>query len=503
MLLNELVQSFLIKELHNFKNNAYISGVQYDSRKVEPGNLFICLKGYTVDGHKFVEQALKKGAIAFLVEDAITVPENISVIKVPDTRRAMAVLADTYYNSPTNRLKAIGITGTNGKTTTSNIIQHVLNDNQLNSGLIGTININYGDVTIVSKNTTPDTLELQQLFNDMYEKEMEYVVMEVSSHALSLGRTRGTKFKTAVFTNFTQDHLDYHKTMEEYAYAKSLLFSQLGNSYHNNECFAVINIDDPMAEKFINVTSAQVVTYGIQKNADVRATNIQITPKGTKFTANTYLGSFPIETNLVGEFNIYNVLAAISTCLVEGLSLESIAKSLGKIKGVPGRFETVFENQPFPVIIDYAHTPDSLDNVLRTVRSFSKGNVTCVLGCGGDRDASKRPIMAAIAEKYSTKVILTSDNPRTENPDDILADMEKGLIGNERVSYFKILDRQEAIEFAIRKDYLTMNENDCVVIVGKGHETYQIIGSDVLHFDDRESAKFAIQKQQETADSSI
>lgn len=503
MLLNDLVQSLLIKELHNFKNDVYISGVQYDSRKVEPGNLFICLKGYTVDGHKFVEQALKKGAIAFLVEDTISVPENISVIKVPDTRRAMAVLADTYYNSPTNRLKAIGITGTNGKTTTSNIIQHVLNDNQLNSGLIGTININYGDVTIVSKNTTPDTLELQQLFNDMHEKEMEYVVMEVSSHALSLGRTRGTKFKTAVFTNFTQDHLDYHKTMEEYAYAKSLLFSQLGNSYHNNESFAVINVDDPMAEKFINVTSAQVVTYGIQQNADVRATNIQITPKGTKFTVNTYLGSLPIETNLIGEFNIYNVLAAISTCLVEGLDLESIAASLRKIKGVPGRFETVFENQLFPVIVDYAHTPDSLDNVLRTVRSFSTGSVICVLGCGGDRDTSKRPIMAAIAERYSTKVILTSDNPRTENPLDILADMEKGLIGTEHETYFKILDRQEAIEFAIRKDYSTMNEKDCVVIVGKGHETYQIIGSDVLHFDDRESAKTAIQKQQETADSSL
>lgn len=493
MKLNKLIEPLFIKNVVN-PSEIEITNVQYDSRKVTPGTLFICLKGYTVDGHDFVQEAMNKGAVAFLVEQDIHAPKSISVIKVPDTRRAMALIADTFYESPSSRLQTIGITGTNGKTTTSAIIQEILNDNACESGLIGTINIKYGDVVVDSKNTTPDSLELQQIFHDMIKANMSHVVMEVSSHALSLGRTRGTNFKTAIFTNFTQDHLDYHKTMDEYAQAKGLLFSQLGNSYCNNSSFAVLNADDAMSTKYSEITPAQVITYGIKNTADVYATDINITPKGTSFTLNTFVGNTVIETKLIGEFNVYNILAAVSACLIEGISLEAIRISIQKIAGVPGRFETVFENQDFPVIVDYAHTPDSLENVLQTVRKFSTGNVRCVVGCGGDRDATKRPIMAAIAEKYSDMVFLTSDNPRSENPESILLDMEKGLTGEHGGSYFKVLSREEAIKRAVTDGPSPLTENDCVVIVGKGHETYQIIGEQTAHFDDREVARKYLQQ---------
>jgi UDP-N-acetylmuramoyl-L-alanyl-D-glutamate--2,6-diaminopimelate ligase len=488
MELRRIVNKLLIKDIKN-DANIQITNIQYDSRKVTQDTLFICLKGYTVDGHNFIEQALSKGATAFLVQEDVNVPNSVPVIKVPDTRRAMAIISDEFYHSPSAQLNTIGITGTNGKTTTSTLIQEILNDNQKNSGLIGTINIKYGDVTIPSVNTTPDTLELQQIFRTMVDYKMSHVVMEVSSHGLSLGRTRGTNFKTAVFTNFTQDHLDYHKTMEEYAHAKSLLFSQLGNSYHNNPTYAVLNIDDKMAEKYSQITPAQVITYGIKNQADVTAKNIKITSKGTSFTVDSFLGSTEIHTKLIGEFNIYNILASIATCLIEGISLQDIKNSINKIKGVPGRFESVYEGQDFAVIVDYAHTPDSLENVLKTVRKFTKGKIKCVVGCGGDRDSSKRPIMAAIAEKYSDHVILTSDNPRTEDPLSIISDMQSGFKNKNNSEHSIVVDRRKAIEKALSNDSSLLTEGDCVVIAGKGHETYQIIGKDIMYFDDRKVAQ--------------
>lgn len=488
MKLIELTDKLLIKTIRNEKD-IEITGVQYDSRKVEAGHLFICIKGFTVDGHDFIKQAIDKGAVALLVEEEVDVPDQITTIQVPDTRRAMAMIADTFYQSPTSTLQVIGITGTNGKTTTSNIIQHILNHNQRPSGLIGTINIQYGDVVIESKNTTPDTLELQELFDDMKKKKMSHVVMEVSSHALSLGRVRGTKYKTAIFTNLTQDHLDYHNTMEEYAQAKGLLFSGL-----TNENFAVLNHDDSYFEKYASITPAQVIRYGIDKEADVYATDIKLTPKGTHFTLHTFKGNAEVTTKLIGKFNVYNLLAAISACLIENIELDAIVKSIQQINGVPGRFETVDAGQDFTVIVDYAHTSDSLENVLKTARQLSKGKITCVVGCGGNRDAGKRPVMASIAEKYSDYVILTSDNPRNEDPHDILNDMEKGMKGTLGKDYTKLVDRKQAIEEAVLKGALSNTKDDCVIIAGKGHETYQIIDGVTNHFDDREVAREFLHK---------
>ncbi|WP_077620023.1 UDP-N-acetylmuramoyl-L-alanyl-D-glutamate--2,6-diaminopimelate ligase [Bacillus sinesaloumensis] len=494
MRLKELTDKLLIKRIRN-EQDTEITGVQYDSRKVESGHLFICLRGYTVDGHDFIDQAINQGAIALLVEEEVEVPGHITTIQVPDTRRAMAIIAETFYQSPTATLQVIGITGTNGKTTTSNIIQHILNHNQKPSGLIGTINIKYSDVVIESKNTTPDTLELQQLFDDMKKQKMSHVVMEVSSHALSLGRVRGTNFKTAIFTNLTQDHLDYHESMEEYANAKGLLFSGL-----TNESVAVLNNDDPISEKYSSITSAQVIKYGIDKETDVYATDIKLTPKGTTFTLHTFRGKAEVTTKLIGKFNVYNLLAAISACLVENIELEAIIKTIEQIDGVPGRFETVDAGQDFTVIVDYAHTPDSLENVLKTARQLSKGKITCVVGCGGNRDAGKRPIMASIAEQYSDYVFLTSDNPRKEDPLQILNDMEKGMEGK---NYSKLVDRKQAIEEALSREATTKSKDDCVIIVGKGHETYQIIGDVTNHFDDREVAREFLQERIKRKDESI
>lgn len=498
MNISELTHSLLIKEVTG-NTELEITGIQYDSRKVEKNNLFICLEGHTVDGHEFIPQALEKGAIAFLVQQEVIVPPGITVIKVPDTRRAMAFLADTFYHSPTSQFNAIAITGTNGKTTTSNLIQQILNDNKKKSGLIGTINIQYGDVEITSKNTTPDTLELQQIFHDMLQQDMSHVVMEVSSHALSLGRVRGTKFKTAIFTNLTQDHLDFHANMEDYKQAKGLLFSQLGNAYGEHPSYAVLNSDDPVSKDYAEITPAQVITYGIHQSADVMARDIRLTSKGTTFTVHTFKGSATIETKLIGEFNVSNILAAVATCLIEGISLDAITSSLRKIEGVPGRFELVDAGQDFAVIVDYAHTPDSLENVLKTARKLSTGRLFTVVGCGGNRDATKRPIMAGIAEENSDFVFLTSDNPRNEEPSRILDDMEKGIKGQFGASYTKILDRKEAIKAAVSGNGMPLTEGDCVIIAGKGHETYQIIGANTFHFDDREIARECIDAVQTRA----
>lgn len=484
MLLQQLINSLRIKHIVQ-DGNIPIQGIQYDSRRIQPGDLFICLQGHTVDGHDYVEKALLNGAVAILAQQPVNAPAHIPIVQVPDTRRAMAVIADVFYASPTEKLRVIGVTGTNGKTTTTNIIQQLLNANSFQSGLIGTINIKYGGVEVESVNTTPDTLELQGVFHDMLTHDMTHVAMEVSSHALALGRTRGTRFQTAVFTNLTQDHLDYHKTIDEYAQAKGLLFSQLGNTYGDANTVAVLNADDPMSKTYAEMTSAQILTYGIHAPADIYATDIQLTPKGTSFTLHTYNGSVSLETKLIGEFNVYNMLAAISAVMVEGVDLGAIKDSIEQIEGIPGRFEAVDAGQPFAVIVDYAHTADSLENVLKTARQFTKGTITCVVGCGGDRDATKRPLMAAMAEAYSDYVVLTSDNPRSENPQIILTDMEKGMNGILDKTYSKIANRKEAIAHAILHNPFSLTSNDCIVIAGKGHENYQIIGSNKTPFDDR------------------
>lgn len=481
----------LIGCLYQYKKlcseNPMITSIEMDSRQVKDGSLFICIKGYTVDGHDFVKQAVEKGAVAILAEKQIDV--DVPVILVNDTKRAMAIISNEFYDHPTTRMSLIGVTGTNGKTTTTHLIEKILTDATIKTGLIGTMYMKIGDHTIETNNTTPESVSLQQTFSEMENSGVQTAIMEVSSHALHLGRVRGCDFNIAVFTNLSQDHLDYHETMEAYRNAKGLLFAQLGNSYINKkQKFAVLNNDDPASKEYEKMTAAQIITYGIEHESDVRATNINITAQGTSFEVNALGEHARVKLKMIGKFSVYNALAAISACLVEGISLSSIIQSLEAVEGVSGRFEAVDEGQPFTVIVDYAHTPDSLENVLNTVQEFAKGEVLVVVGCGGDRDKTKRPIMAEIASRLGDQVFLTSDNPRSEDPLQIIKEMEVGLTNqSENMS---IVDRKQAIETAIRKAKV----EDVIIIAGKGHETYQIVGSESNFFDDRIVARQAIKE---------
>lgn len=495
MYLEELVRPLAIYRATGDLNTE-IKGIEIDSRQVKPGDLFIALKGFSVDGHQYVAQAVEKGAAAVLVEKSIS-NLSVPVIEVTDTRKALAVLATKFYRYPTEELKLIGITGTNGKTTTAYLIEQLLTDAGHKTGVIGTIQMKVGEKRFPIKNTTPDILDLQRSFRMMRDEGCEYSVIEASSHALALGRTWGSQFHIGVFTNLTQDHLDFHETMEKYKEAKGLLFSQLGNRYGDtpeDHAYAVLNADDHVSAYYAQITPAQVITYGIDKGADVQAKHIQISSEGMEFELHTFRGIRQVKTKLIGKFNVYNLLAAIATALIEGISLDQITDSISKIAGVNGRFEPVVAGQPFTVIVDYAHTPDSLENVLRTIREFAGKRVTCVVGCGGDRDRGKRPLMAQIAARYSDWSVFTSDNPRTEDPEAILRDMVSGVQDEDLNEYTVIPDRREAIHVAIEK----AKPGDIILIAGKGHETYQEIHGVRYDFDDRLVAREAIIKCQQS-----
>ncbi|MEH7382426.1 UDP-N-acetylmuramoyl-L-alanyl-D-glutamate--2,6-diaminopimelate ligase [Bacillus sp. JJ1533] len=480
----------LLANLHDFteKGNAnpFITSLEMDSREVKKGSLFFCVQGSTFDGHLFATQAEAQGAVALIAEKEVQV--SIPVIKVKDTRRAMAVLADAFYQHPTHHLQLIGVTGTNGKTSISHIIEEIFKEAGEKTGLIGTMYAKIGEQTIEMKNTTPESVMLQKYFHQMVSEQVTRAVMEVSSHALDIGRVHGCDFNIAVFSNLTQDHLDYHRTIDEYRRVKGLLFASLGNRYEKaNPKYAVLNNDDPASEEYARSTSATIVTYGIYRGADIMATNIRLTATGTEFDLQTPFGNYEIKMNLIGQFSVYNVLAAIATCLVSRVSISTIIRAVEKIKGIPGRFEIVNQGQNFTVIVDYAHTPDSLENVLKTVRQIAKGKITVIIGCGGDRDRSKRPLMAKIATKFADVPIFTSDNPRSEDPIEILKEMEAGVVGE---TYITIPDREKAIFYAISN----VGENDIIIIAGKGHETYQIIGDKTHLFDDRLVAARAIKE---------
>lgn len=467
--------------------NPLIKSIVMDSRQVKEGSLFICIEGYTVNGHDFAIEAVKRGAVAIVSEKHLDI--DVPIVFVKDSKRAMAILASVFYKHPTTKLSLIGVTGTNGKTTTTHLIEKILRDNGRNTGMIGTMYMKVGNEVINTKNTTPESLSLQQTFSQMVEKGVDTAIMEVSSHALHLGRVRGCDFKTAVFTNLTQDHLDYHKTMDAYRNAKGLFFSQLGNTYNSKKRkIAILNADDPTSLEYEKMTAAQVVTYGLDAQCDIRATDVTFNAQGTSFVANVFGQMKKVRLKLIGKFSVYNALAAIAACVVEGLPLGQIIASLEKVESVPGRFELVDAGQSFTVIVDYAHTPDSLENVLLTVRELAEGKVYIVVGCGGDRDRSKRPIMANVASRLADFVVVTSDNPRSENPADIVKDMEKGLVDITRS--VSIIDRKEAIVRAINM----ANKKDIIVIAGKGHETYQIVGNETFFFDDRIVAKEVIKE---------
>lgn len=455
-----------------------INKITYDSRKVQKDDLFVCITGFQTDGHKYAQKAIEAGATAILCEKEIQSDnKDITILQTSNTRHALAILSANYYNHPCNSMNVIGVTGTNGKTTTTYLIKSVLDTIGHKVGIVGTIENRIGDKILHADRTTPESLELQELFYEMKQENVTDVVMEVSSHSLDLHRVDGIKYNIGIFTNLTQDHLDYHKTMENYKIAKSLLFQRSEKS--------VINIDDNAGEFMKQNAKGEVLTFGIDKQADITAKEIDISADGVKFTLCYDNKQYVVSLHTPGRFSIYNALGAIGACIFMGIAIEDIIAGLNSNAGVAGRFQTV-KSHKANAIIDYAHTPDGLENILNTAREFVKGKIITVFGCGGDRDKTKRPIMGEIAGKLSDYCIITSDNPRTENPSSILDDVEEGM-KKTNCNYIKLVDRREAICHAVEYG----QKGDLIVIAGKGHENYQIFADKTIHFDDVEEVKKA------------
>lgn len=464
-----------------------IKEIAHDSRKASAGTLFVCIVGATVDGHDYIAQAVKRGATAILTEKAVDVPAGITVIQVQDVKLAVQVIAPYFYDYPARKMRLIGITGTNGKTTTSYLIRAILREAGFKVGLIGTIQIMMEEDVLPIRNTTPDVIDLQGVLAQMASRGMEYVIMEVSSHALAQNRVAGCEFDVAVFTNATQDHLDYHKTFAHYIASKARLFTSLSvmPTVKQNK-MAIINADDETGKLMEECCQCSVLTYAIHADADLKAAGIEVKAAGANFTINGAFGSIALNLKITGIFNVYNVMGAIGAALAEKISPSLVQAALEKCGGVPGRFELVDEGQPFGVIVDYAHTPDGLENILKTARQIADKRLITVFGCGGDRDRTKRSVMGRIAAELSDVVIATSDNPRNEDPEGILKEVEVGIfeaIGSK--PHEKITDRKMAITHAIA----IAAAGDIVIIAGKGHENYQILANKTIHFDDREVAR--------------
>ena len=450
-----------------------ITGVSYDSRTTKAGNLFVAVRGYESDGHRFIGAAVKRGAACVLCEEKPS--EDVPYILTDTARRGLAMVSSNWFGNPASRLILIGVTGTNGKTTTTHLIKTLIEKcSGAKVGLIGTNSILIGDRELEASHTTPESYELHMLMRQMADEGCAYAVMEVSSHALFLDRVYGVCFKVGVFTNLTHDHLDFHKTMEEYARAKALLFRQTE--------LAAVNLDDEWSETMSREALCPVFSYSaVSDGADLVAKRVRLYPDKVEFCALILEKLEKIELKIPALFSVYNALAALSTGLLLGFELDALAEAMKDCAGVKGRVEVVPTGRDFTVIIDYAHTPDALENILKTFRKLARGRVVTLFGCGGDRDKSKRPEMGALAARLSDFVIVTSDNPRTETPgaiiDDILAGMPEAV-----TPYSVIENRREAIGWAI----LNAKKDDIIILAGKGHETYQIIGREKIHFDERE-----------------
>jgi UDP-N-acetylmuramoyl-L-alanyl-D-glutamate--2,6-diaminopimelate ligase len=458
-----------------------ITGIHYDSRKIEPGFLFVCISGLKTDGHLYIKEAVKNGAAAVITEKEVPIIEGIAFVQVSDSRQAMPVIAANFFKHPSKELRVIGVTGTNGKTTVTHLIKAILEARGEKTAIIGTLYAKVGDQQKEFGHTTPESLEIQEFIRLSLDEGSRYVVMEVSSHALELHRVDSVDFDAAVFTNLTQDHLDYHLDMESYKNAKLKLFTRM-KGYEKK--FSIINADDKWAEFFIAEAGENCITYGIHNSADVQAYNIKTSLKGSSFTVKYRGSSWQVKIKLMGMFSIYNALSAIAFALREQIPPDIIVNALGKVSGVPGRFETIDCGQNFTVVVDYAHTPDGLENILTTGKEIVENRLITVFGCGGDRDRTKRPLMGEIAARLSDFCVVTSDNPRSEEPEAIIAEIVQGLEKVDTCRYAIIPDRREAIRHAI----FLARKGDLVIIAGKGHETYQLVKGKVLDFDDRKIA---------------
>jgi len=474
--LGELLADQKVKTL-NVDKGVLVRGITHDSRSVKDGFIFAALKGCKGDRALYASEALRNGAVAILAEACPRSLTSAPFLLAEDPRKTLAVAASRFYGSPSRSLDIIGITGTNGKTTSSYMIRHILNQSGLKASLIGSVEYVTGGVSERAGMTTPDAVKLHSLLSSAKEAGEKYVVLEVSSHALKQSRVWGVDFKTAVLTNITGDHLDYHRTMKDYADSKQMLFKRLSKG-----SVACLNADDKSYKSFRSSTVAQVLTYGFNGNLDIKANRVKEDINGSEILLDTPKGPMRFHLALVGLHNVYNAMAACAVSMREGIDIDSIRNALEGFSGAPGRMEAVDCGQNFSIFIDYAHTHDALYQLLKTVRNVTKGDIALVFGCGGDRDRLKRPLMAKVASELADMIILTNDNPRSEDPDAIMADIEKGFTPAVK-SYRRIDDRSQAIRFALSG----RKKGDAVVIAGKGHEEYQIIGNRVIPFSDREA----------------
>lgn len=460
--MKKIFESIEHKILKNTGKIGNAIDLEYDSRKIKKGDIFVALKGAMVDGHRYIDKAVENGAVAIIVSEDVELKYDVDYIFVENLREHLGVIASNFYNHPEKKLKIVGVTGTNGKTTSTYLIEELLGKDRV--ARIGTVEYKIGDEIIEAPNTTPESLDIIKICKKAVEKKLEYLIMEVSSHGLTSGRVEMLEFDVAMFTNLTPEHLDYHKNMEEYFLAKKRLFKKLKNTKNG-----VINIDDIYGKRIFDEFGG--VPYSLKENISLNQELIE-----------------RLQPNLLGKFNFYNLLGAIGVVRLLGKKEYEIEKKVRELKGAPGRFEPVYAGQKFKVIVDYAHTGDALKNILQGVNELTHSKIITVFGCGGDRDRVKRPVMAKVAEEYSDFVIVTSDNPRTEDPKAIIDEI---VVGFKNKKFEVEMDRKKAIELAIEK----AEDTDIVLIAGKGHETYQIIGKEKIHFDDREIAKEAIERK--------
>jgi UDP-N-acetylmuramoyl-L-alanyl-D-glutamate--2,6-diaminopimelate ligase len=477
-----------------------IHNVRYDSRTVSRGDVFVAIRGLEADGHRYLQDVVGKKVKAVIIEndsalpDSLCMHEGIVKIVVPDTRRALSRVSANFFRHPSKEMHVIGVTGTNGKTTTTYVLESIIKTSGQRAGLIGTIEYRVGDEAIDAHHTTPESYELHEVLRKMADAGCSHAVMEVSSHALEQHRVDDVRFSSAVFTNLTQDHLDYHHTMESYCEAKHRLFLLLDKS-----ASAITNADSEYGSTMIAGTKANTIRYGTREGADFVAENVRATMHTTSFTVRHKNHAITISSHLVGRFNVSNILAAYACAYAAKFDTNDIKRGIGNLRGVRGRFETVippdaYRPRGWIAVIDYSHTPDALENVLKAIREIKRdeGRVVTVFGCGGDRDRAKRPVMGMLAQRYSDLVIVTSDNPRTEDPDAIIDDIMKGMQTSTGVR--REVDRKKAIEYALSE----AGRDDVILIAGKGHETYQILGKTRIHFNDREIVEKWIQKYSTT-----
>jgi UDP-N-acetylmuramoyl-L-alanyl-D-glutamate--2,6-diaminopimelate ligase len=492
MKLSKLLETIPIFSLDG-NGGLEVEGLAYDSRKVQPGDLFVAIRGHSQNGHDYLDEAVSNGAVALVAEEFRAFYEKVSKVRVPDSREALSKIAARFYEEPYNEMDIIGITGTNGKTTISYMLESILLAAGAKPGVIGTINSRFKGKSTPSPVTTPESLDLMRLLREMADEGATHVVLEVSSHALDQKRIGDCPFRVAVFTNFSRDHLDYHNTMEEYFYAKSLLFRGLGRGEGSKKATAVINMDDPMGEVLASITSARVLTYGLEEKRDFSADSISSDKSGLGARLITPVGKAKISSSLIGLINIYNILAAAAACFSLGIGLDSIVQGIEELKNVPGRLELVENKKGLTVVVDYAHTPEALLKVQQALRPMTEGRLITLFGCGGDRDKGKRHEMGVLAAENSDILIITSDNPRTEDPESIIREIEEGVrkcglsraqwseSGPESPAYLVEVDRGKAIAKAVSM----ADQKDLILIAGKGHEDYQIVGREKRSFDDR------------------